>query len=112
MFFLGILPIQGKIRRDRPAETWRLTSWPPLHYMNWLYYACNCFQVGDVFSLGNNYQISSTMPSGKKIVQKYFSSAEVCNLIQWETFKEIFSWYHNMAKLYSNFEISQKYIIS
>jgi len=35
MFFLGILSIQCKIRRDRPTETWRSTGrwrstcWPP-----------------------------------------------------------------------------------
>jgi len=31
MFFLGILSIQCKIRRDRPTDTRRSTYWPPLH---------------------------------------------------------------------------------
>jgi len=30
MLFLGMLPIQCKIRRDRPTETRRSTCWPPL----------------------------------------------------------------------------------
>jgi len=39
MFFLDIMSIQCKIRRDRPAETQRstgrsrLTCWPPLVYI-------------------------------------------------------------------------------
>jgi len=38
VFFLVILSIQCKIRRDRPAELWRSTGrsrstgWPPLYY--------------------------------------------------------------------------------
>jgi len=32
VFFLGILSIQCKIRRDRPTDTWRSTCWPPLAY--------------------------------------------------------------------------------
>jgi len=36
MFFLGILSIQCKIRRDRPSDTRRSTCccWPPLVYFS------------------------------------------------------------------------------
>jgi len=34
MFFLGILSIQRKIRRDRPSDTQRSACWPLLIYFN------------------------------------------------------------------------------